>query len=89
MARQRNKYYPGMLLKHYKYKFTIRLVEKNRWDNWIWELVSGVFPENLRPSGVYSSSPTPTRVPVYSSSNLRRSFIPLTESTAGRLLYEN
>jgi hypothetical protein len=82
----KSKYYKGMLLKHKKYGFVIRLLEKHRFSRWVFEMVKGEMPKHFRPETIFDTNLD--TYPVYSSCTIRMSFEPLTDSKMGRLLYE-
>jgi hypothetical protein len=83
--RKLSKYYTGMLLRHKKYNFIIKLIDKHRSTRWLFEVVEGTLPDNLKPDTVFD--PYMNTYHLYSYDSIRSSFIPLTDSPAGRLLY--
>ena len=84
MARKQSRYYKGMLLRHKKQAFIIKLLDKHR-TRWIFELVSGEIPPNFRPDIIFDTNLITYNV--YSYDTIRSSFIPITDSAAGKLLY--
>ena len=74
MARKISKYYVGMLLRHKKHGFTVKLLDKHRTTNWVFEVVAGELQEKLRPGFVFDEYLITYRV--YSYATIRNSFEP-------------
>lgn len=79
------KYYGGMILKHKKHGFSIKLLFRHRYSTWVFEVVEGNLPENLRPDIIFDHDLNIFHT--YSYDTIRTAFTPITDSPAGRLLY--
>lgn len=79
------KYYKGMLLRHNKYNFVIQLMDKQRSTKWIFEVVEGELHPSLKPDIIFDLDLNLYNI--YSYDTIRTSFTPITNSTAGRILY--
>ena len=83
--KKNSKYYSGLILKHKKYNLVIKLLEKCRFEKWAFEVIDGEMPQSLCPDYIFDLDLN--KYNVYSTCTLRNSFIPLTDSVVGRILY--